>query len=89
MSSLSCSQVQSGSALAEAMILETEAAVMANFEFLSQADVEMDEDDDICDELDDSQDIEEQEEMRTTKRKQRPKVILILDKLSFLTLSVL
>ncbi|XP_054261722.1 striatin-3 isoform X1 [Macrosteles quadrilineatus] len=67
-------KVQSGSALAEAMILETEAAVMANFEFLSQADVEMDEDDDICDELDDSQDIEEQEEMRTTKRKQRPKL---------------
>lgn len=66
-------QVQS-SALAEAMILETEAAVMANFEFLSQADVEMDEDDEICDELDDTQDMDEQDEMRTTKRKPRPKV---------------
>lgn len=48
------------------MILETEAAVMANFEFLTQADVEMDEDDDICDELD----MDEQDELRsTTKRK--------------------
>jgi len=64
-------KVQS-SALAEAMILETEAAVMANFEFLSQADVEMDEDDDVCDELDDTQDMDEQEEMRTTKRKLEP-----------------
>lgn len=47
---------------------------MANFEFLSQADVEMDEDDEICDELDDSQDMDEQDEMRISKRKPRPKV---------------
>ncbi|KAG8311142.1 hypothetical protein J6590_048733 [Homalodisca vitripennis] len=69
-------KVQS-SALAEAMILETEAAVMANFEFLSQADVEMDEDDDICDELDDTQDMDEQDEITAPKsrRKARPKVV--------------
>ncbi|XP_046664068.1 striatin-3 isoform X1 [Homalodisca vitripennis] len=68
-------KVQS-SALAEAMILETEAAVMANFEFLSQADVEMDEDDDICDELDDTQDMDEQDEITAPKsrRKARPKL---------------
>lgn len=56
------------------MILETEAAVMANFEFLTQADVEMDEDDDICDELD----MDEQDELRaTTKRKASHQVYLM------------
>lgn len=55
------------------MILETEAAVLANFDFLGPSDVEMDEDDDICDELDDTQDLEERVELNT-KRKPRPKV---------------
>lgn len=60
-------------------ILETEAAVMANFEFLSHAaDVDMDEDDELCDDLDESQEMEEQDEMRTTKRKPcRPKVFYL------------
>lgn len=35
----------------EAMLLESEAAVLANFEFLAQADVEMSDDDDMADEL--------------------------------------
>lgn len=40
------------SSLAEAMILDTEAAVMANFEFLQQQDVDMEDDDDMSDDLD-------------------------------------
>lgn len=45
-------KAQSGS-LAEAMILDTEAAVMANFEFLSNvADVDMEDDDEMSDEAD-------------------------------------
>nr|CAD7259828.1 unnamed protein product [Timema shepardi] len=58
------------SSLAEAMILETEAAVMANFEFLAQADVDMDEDDDISDDLDDQQD-DDPDDIKTTKRKSK------------------
>lgn len=38
--------------MAEAMILDQEAAVMANFEFLGTADVEMSDDDGISDDLD-------------------------------------
>lgn len=38
--------------MAEAMLMDTEAAVMANFEFLAQADVEMSDEDDIGDDLD-------------------------------------
>lgn len=38
-------------AMAEAMLLETEAAVLANFEFLQQADSEMTDDDDLNDGL--------------------------------------
>nr|CAD7452732.1 unnamed protein product [Timema tahoe] len=56
------------SSLAEAMILETEAAVMANFEFLAQADVDMDEDDDMSDDLDDQQD-DDPDDIKTAKRK--------------------
>nr|CAD7402873.1 unnamed protein product [Timema poppensis] len=58
------------SSLAEAMILETEAAVMANFEFLAQADVDMDEDDDISDDLDDQQD-DDPDDIKTAKRKSK------------------
>ncbi|XP_055684897.1 striatin isoform X2 [Lutzomyia longipalpis] len=38
--------------MTEAMILDSEAAVMANFDFLSQTDVEMSDDDEIGDDLD-------------------------------------
>nr|CAI5854598.1 unnamed protein product [Callosobruchus analis] len=40
------------SSLAEAMILDTEAAVMANLDFLSNTDVDMDDDDDMSDDVD-------------------------------------
>lgn len=36
----------------DAMILDSEAAVMANFEFLAQTDVEMSDGDEISDDLD-------------------------------------
>lgn len=39
------------SSLAEAKILDTEAAVTANFEFLSHTDVGMDDDDDMSDDF--------------------------------------
>lgn len=45
--------------LAEAMIMDTEAAVMANFEFLAQEGVEgvdVDDEDDMSDEMDDAGD---------------------------------
>lgn len=37
--------------MAEAMMMDSEAAVMANFEFLAQTDVEMSDDDEISDEF--------------------------------------
>ncbi|XP_052894143.1 striatin-4 isoform X3 [Anopheles moucheti] len=53
----------------QAMILDSEAAVIANFEFLAREDVEMSDDDDVSDEIDlvvgDSDDTD----MKTTKRK--------------------
>lgn len=54
-------------AMAEAMILDSEAAVMANFEFLGQADVEMPDDDGISDELD--MVVSDENDVKTTKRK--------------------
>ncbi|XP_059471792.1 striatin [Neocloeon triangulifer] len=57
------------SSLTEAMILDTEAAVMANFEFLSP-DVDMDDDDDMSDDLDDQQD-DETDDVKTAKRKNK------------------
>lgn len=53
--------------MAEAMILDSEAAVMANFEFLGQTDVEMSDDDEIADELD--MVVGEESDVKTTKRK--------------------
>lgn len=50
------------------MILDTEAAVIANFEFLSQTDVDMDDDDDMSDDLEPPDD-EDQDDVKTTKRK--------------------
>lgn len=40
------------SSLAEAMIMDTEAAVMANLDFLANADVDMDDDEDMGDDVD-------------------------------------
>lgn len=56
--------------MAEAMILDSEAAVMANFEFLGQADVEMSDDDGISDDLDLV--VGNETDMKTTKRKAKP-----------------
>jgi striatin 1/3/4 len=50
------------------MILDTEAAVIANFEFLSQTDVDMDDDDDMSDDLEPPDD-DDQDDVKTTKRK--------------------
>lgn len=51
--------------MTEAMILDSEAAVIANFEFLTQADTEMSDDDDMSDEIGEN----EETDMKTTKRK--------------------
>lgn len=53
--------------MAEAMILDSEAAVMANFEFLGTADVEMSDDDGISDDLD--MVVGDESDVKTTKRK--------------------
>ncbi|XP_055540382.1 striatin-3 isoform X2 [Wyeomyia smithii] len=50
----------------QAMIMDSEAAVIANFEFLAQADAEMSDDDDLSDELGGEN---EETDMKTTKRK--------------------
>lgn len=55
------------------MLLESEAAVLANFEFLAQADVEMSDDDDMADDLDLANDVvtneDESSDVKTAKRK--------------------
>ncbi|XP_049288110.1 striatin-4 isoform X4 [Anopheles funestus] len=56
------------SSVTEAMILDSEAAVIANFEFLAREDVEMSDDDDVSDEIDVVGDSDETD-MKTTKRK--------------------
>ncbi|KAI5710277.1 hypothetical protein M8J75_007225 [Diaphorina citri] len=63
----------------ETMIMETEEAVMANFEFLtSQNDVDLDEDEDDDDDMnEDLDDVTDMEDMRTTKRK--PKNLVMSD----------
>lgn len=50
------------------MILDTEAAVIANFEFLSQTDVDMDDDDDMSDDLEPPDD-DDPDDVKTAKRK--------------------
>lgn len=60
--------LQQHSSLTEAMILDTEAAVMANFEFLGQADVDLDDDEDMSDDLDDQGD-DDQDDVKTARRK--------------------
>lgn len=57
---------ESQQAMAEAMILDSEAAVMANFEFLGPADVEISDEDGISDDLDL---IGSEDNMKTAKRK--------------------
>ncbi|XP_058820106.1 striatin-3 isoform X3 [Topomyia yanbarensis] len=56
---------KSQSSMNEAMIMDSEAAVIANFEFLAQADAEMSDDDDMSDEIGEN----EETDMKTTKRK--------------------
>ncbi|XP_049826044.1 striatin-3 isoform X2 [Aethina tumida] len=57
------------SSLAEAMLLDTEASVMANLDFLTNTDVDMDDEDDMSDEVDlePSDDIED--EVKVSKHK--------------------
>ncbi|XP_044732454.1 striatin isoform X3 [Chrysoperla carnea] len=61
------------SSLAEAMILDTEAAVMANFEFLQQQDVDMEDDDDMSDDLDLDTTEEVDDDVRSAKSHVRNK----------------
>lgn len=53
----------------EAMMLETEAAIMANFEYLGHDDVEMD-DEDMGDDLEDQQD-DDQDDIKSAKHKSK------------------
>lgn len=62
----------------ETMIMETEEAVMASFEFLSsQNDVDLDDDEEDDDDNDDLDDVNDMEELRTAKRK--PKNLVMSD----------
>lgn len=56
--------------LAEAMIMDTEAAVMANFDFLAQegVGVEVDDEDDMSDEMDDAADDDADDASNAAKR---------------------
>lgn len=57
------------------MILDTEAAVMANFEFLAQADVgDLDDDEDMSDDLDDQGD-DDQDDVKTARRKGKVSIL--------------
>lgn len=69
--------------MAEAMILDSEAAVMANFEFLGQTDVEMSDDDDVSDDLDL---VNEGEETDTKTSKRKTKAIIMNEGKDFIYL---
>ncbi|XP_076274324.1 connector of kinase to AP-1 [Rhynchophorus ferrugineus] len=56
------------SSLAEAMMLDTEAAVMVNFGFLGNPDVEMDDDDDMSDDGDIDPNVEMEDEVKANKK---------------------
>lgn len=58
---------KSQTGVAELMILDSEAAVLANFEFLGQADVEMSDEDDLAEGLDIA--LEDECDVKTSKRK--------------------
>ncbi|CAD7078740.1 unnamed protein product [Hermetia illucens] len=60
----------------DAMILDTEAAVMANFAFLAQTDVEMSDDDDISEDLDMVTGENEDSDVKTTKRSKGKNIIM-------------
>lgn len=56
------------SSLAEAMMLDTEAAVMANLDFLSNTDVDMDDDEDMSDDGDMDPNVEMEDEVKPNKK---------------------
>ena len=56
------------SSLAEAMILDTEAAVIANFDFLAHDAVDIEDDDDMSDDMEPPDD-DDQDDVKTAKRK--------------------
>lgn len=57
------------SSLTEAMVLETEAALMANMDFLTNADVDMEDDDDMSDDVDLEAPDEIDDDVKAVKRK--------------------
>lgn len=57
----------------EAMILDSEAAVMANFEFLGQTDVEISDDDEISDDCDMGDN--DESDIKTSKRKIKSEIM--------------
>ncbi|XP_017772986.1 PREDICTED: striatin-3 isoform X2 [Nicrophorus vespilloides] len=57
------------SVLAESMMLDTEAAVMANLDFLSNPDVDMEDEDDMSDEVDLETQDEIDDDVKSVKRK--------------------
>ena len=62
--------------LAEAMIMDTEAAVMANFDFLAQegVGVEVDDEDDMSDDMDDTTDDDVEDAAAAKRGKTKTKV---------------
>ncbi|XP_018572734.1 striatin-3 [Anoplophora glabripennis] len=59
------------SSLAEAIMLDTEAAVMANLDFLSNTDVDMDDDDDMNDDVDIEQSDDIEDDVKVGKQKDK------------------
>lgn len=57
------------SSLAEAMMMETEAAVMVNLDFLTNADVDMEDDDDINEDVELEPGDEMDDDVKAVKRK--------------------
>jgi hypothetical protein len=64
---------QPASAMGEAILSDSEAAVMTNFDFLQQADVEISDDDDMSDDLNLVVGSVDEASMKTTKRKLKGK----------------
>lgn len=63
--------------LVEAMMLDTEAAVMANFEFLSGADVDMEDEDGLEDDIDESGDVGDETIRPSSAAKRKPKGLML------------
>lgn len=72
------------SSLAEAMMLDTEAAVMANLSFLSDNDVEMEDDDDMNDDGEIDTNVEMEDEVKQNKKGQLIIISLVYLNLHFL-----